>query len=94
MLQSEFEKLTDRPFTTNEFEIILYVHRFHPAAKVPLATAQLWTLGGIRLFRDMLPTAKTLRTIEENVKSTQAKVDRLKREYDAICNGWSKNEND
>ena len=87
MLQSEFEQLTDRPFTEKEFSTIHYVYCYHPAANTHTAIAQLWTLGGIRLIRDMLPTAKKLEEVEEEMKAAQERLSALKTNYEAICSG-------
>ncbi len=87
MLQSEFKRLTARPFTDTEFSTINYVYCYHPATNTHAAIAQLWTLGGIRLIRDMLPTAKKLEGIEENMKVEQEKLNALKARYEAICSG-------
>ncbi len=87
MLQSEFEQLTDRPFTEEEFSTIHYVYCYHPAANTHAAIAQLWTLGGIRLILDMLPTAKKLEGIEADMKVEQEKLNALKARYEAICSG-------
>ena len=87
MLQSEFEQLTDRPFTEKEFSTIHYVYCYHPAANTHAAIARLWTLGGIRLIRDMLPTAKKLEEVEKEMKAAQERLSTLKANYKAICSG-------
>ena len=87
MLQFEFEQLTDRPFTEEEFSTIHYVYCYHPAANTHAAIAQLWTLGGIRLIRDMLPTAKKLEEVKEEMKAAQERLSALKTNYEAICSG-------
>ena len=87
MLQSEFNRINDRPFTEEEFSTIHYVYCYHPAANTHAAIALLWTLGGIRLIRDMLPTAKKLEGIKENMKVEQEKLNALKARYEAICSG-------
>ena len=58
MLQSEFDRLTCRPYTEAEFSEIHYVYCYHPAVKSKKDIAELWTIGGICLIKDMLPTAR------------------------------------
>lgn len=57
MLQSEFDRLTSRPYTEAEFSEIHYVYCYHPAVRSKKDIAELWTIGGICLIKDMLPTA-------------------------------------
>ena len=58
MLQSEFDRLTSRPYTEAEFSEIHYVYCYHPAVQSKKDIAELWTIGGICLIKDMLPTAR------------------------------------
>lgn len=64
MLQSEFDRLTSRPYTEEEFSDIHYVYCYHPSVESKKDIADLWTIGGICLIKDMLPTAR--RVEEEN----------------------------
>ena len=43
MLQSEFDRLTSRPYTEAEFSEIHYVYCYHPAIKSKKDIADLWT---------------------------------------------------
>ena len=47
MLQSEFDRLTSRPYTEAEFSEIHYVYCYHPAVRSKKDIAELWTIGGI-----------------------------------------------
>lgn len=64
MLQSEFDRLTSRPYTEAEFSEIHYVYCYHPAVQSKKDIADLWTIGGICIIKDMLPTARRVK--EEN----------------------------
>lgn len=57
MLQSEFDRLTSRPYTEAEFSEIHYIYCYHPAVQSKKDIADLWTIGGICLIKDMWPTA-------------------------------------
>ena len=58
MLQSEFDRLTSRPYTEAEFSEIHYIYCYHPAVQSKKDIADLWTIGGICLIKDMWPTAR------------------------------------
>ena len=45
MLQSEFDRLTSRPYTEAEFSEIHYVYCYHPAVQSKKDIADLWTIG-------------------------------------------------
>lgn len=47
MLQSEFDRLTSRPYTEAEFSEIHYIYCYHPAVQSKKDIADLWTIGGI-----------------------------------------------
>lgn len=51
MLQSEFDRLTSRPYTEAEFSEIHYVYCYHPAVQSKKDIADLWTIGGICLIK-------------------------------------------
>ena len=48
MLQEEFKRLTDKPFTEEEFEKIHYVYIFYPGIVTHADIALIWAIGGIR----------------------------------------------
>lgn len=49
MLQSEFDRLTSRPYTEAEFSEIHHIYCYHPAVQSKKDIADLWTIGGIYL---------------------------------------------
>ena len=42
MLQSEFDRLTSRPYTEAEFSEIHYIYCYHPAVRSKKDIADLW----------------------------------------------------
>lgn len=64
MLQSEFDRLTSRPYTEAEFSEIHYIYCYHPAVQSKKDIAELWTIGGICLIKDMWPTARRVEEAE------------------------------
>lgn len=81
MLQSEFDKLTSRPYTEEEFSDIHYVYCYHPAIQIKKDIADLWTIGGICLIKDMLPTAR-------RVEEEKCRLDAARTEYEHARDAW------
>lgn len=82
MLQEEFRRLTDKPFTENEFEKIHYVYCYHPSVESKKDIADLWTIGGICLIKDMLPTAR-------RVEEEKCRLDAARTEYERARNTYN-----
>ena len=55
MLQSEFDRLTSRPYTEAEFSEIHHIYCYHPAVQSKKDIADLWTIGGICLIKTCGP---------------------------------------
>lgn len=82
MLQSEFDQLTSRPYTEAEFSDILYVYCYHPAIQSKKDIADLWTIGGICLIKDMLRTAQL-------VEEEKCRLDAARTEYERARNRYN-----
>lgn len=87
MLQSEFERLTDRPYTEEQFEKIHYVYCYYPGIETHANIAMIWTLGGIRLIEDMMPTAKRVAEAERDMHKARRAYEAARERYRAVCRG-------
>lgn len=84
MLQEEFKRLTDKPFTEEEFEKIHYVYIFYPGIVTHADIALIWAIGGIRLIEDMLPTARKVEEAENRVSKARRDYETAREYLDAV----------
>ena len=80
MLKEEFERIAGVQVTPEEYKEIEFVYLWHPSiseteGKMQIAT--LWTIGGLRLIRDMRDTANVAFHLENEIGETRAKLARL-----------------
>ena len=87
MLQEEFKRLTDKPFTEEEFEKIHYVYIFYPGIVTHADIALIWAIGGIRLIEDMLPTARKIDEAEQRVRAARTRYETAKEHLNAVLSG-------
>lgn len=87
MLQTEFERLTNKPFTEEQFEKIHFVYCYYPGADTHAAIAKLWSIGGIRLIEDMLPTAKRIAEAERKMRQARTAYEEARDQWRAACQG-------
>lgn len=81
MLQEEFRRLTDKPFTENEFEKIHYVYCYYPGIVTHADIALIWDIGGICLIKDMMTTAR-------RVEEEKCRLDAARTEYERARNRY------
>ena len=69
MTYEEFTALAKREISTTEYhEVVEPVYTYHPAIPNKETAAKLYDLCGLQVFRDMKPTASSLKM--KNAKST------------------------
>ena len=76
-------KSTNIP-TPEQYSEIEYVYTWHPCinevtGKDQIAT--LWDVGGIRLIRDMMPTAQKAEALEHQIALAKAQVQKIQSAY-------------
>ena len=79
MMKEEFEKIIGREVTPPEYAKIEFVYQFHPT--IPEVggketIAKLFEIGGMRLIKDMLPTARIAKDLEERLHHMRLEVAR------------------
>lgn len=92
MTKQEFETLVTAKTlpTESEWEAIQTVYAFHPSISETQGKSQiayLYSTFGMRVIRDMLPTAKMAATIENQIRTTRLTLERLKAEYKELVDG-------
>ena len=87
MTKQEFTARTAKPVNDKDYEIIEYVYTYHPGidpVKGKDQIANLYETFGMRIIVDMLPTAEKAKHYEDEIRAARLKLDRLKKEYDAL----------
>ncbi len=87
MLESEFQRLTDKPFTPEEFEKIHYVYCYYPGVETHADIALIWAIGGIRLIEDMMHTAKRIADAEQELRKARRMYETAKERYREVLDG-------
>lgn len=87
MLESEFQRLTDKPFTPEEFEKIHYVYCYYPGVETHADIALIWAIGGIRLIEDMMYTAKRVADAEQELRKARRMYETAKERYHEVLDG-------
>lgn len=90
MIKCEFEEKLGSQVTEKEYKDIEFVYTFHPSisnTEGKTQIAQLYKLGGIRLIRDMIPTAKKAQILEEKIITANTDLMKLKHQFEMLANG-------
>lgn len=90
MTKHEFEEKLGNQVTEKEYKDIEFVYTFHPSisnTEGKTQIAQLYKIGGIRLIRDMIPTARKAQELDNKIMAANANLMRLKRQSEMLANG-------
>lgn len=87
MTQREFEERIHKEINDSDYEIIETVYAFHPSVsetngKEEVAT--LFNMFGMRVFRDMLPTAQKAKSLESEIRITKNYLADLEDRYEEL----------
>ena len=91
MTKKEFEKIIGMELTPFDYELVETVYTWHPSisnenGKQEMAT--LYRLGGIRIIKDMYPTAKCAMNIQHQKDKMRGEMEYLDRQYQALKEGY------
>lgn len=91
MNREEFEsRITASKPTEEEFKIIEFVYNYHPSISDvdgKKQIADLYSAFGMRLIRDMLPTAKKAEALENEIRIAIARLKDLSEKYEDLKSG-------
>lgn len=90
MTQQEFEAKAGKTVTAEDYDTINHVYTFHPSideVKGKQQIAELYNLGGMRLIRDMVPTASKAQTIESDINQKTHELETLREQLAALKKG-------
>lgn len=84
MTKAEFEKLSKRPVTEDEYRSIELVYTFHPSisdTKGKEEIAYLFNTFGMRIILDMVDTANKAKRISTDILNTRLLLERYENDY-------------
>lgn len=90
MMKHEFEERLGKPVTEKEYKDIEFVYTFHPVisnTEGKTQIAELYKIGGMRLIKDMIPTAKKAQILEEKIITANTDLMKLKHQLEMLENG-------
>ena len=90
MMKEEFAQRIGTTVTESDYRIIETVYTFHPAIDNVMGKDQIATIYktcGMRVIRDMLPTAERAREIESKMTELRTQLCECEREYQALKDG-------
>lgn len=90
MTQQEFESRIDGTVTTEEYSLIEYVYTFHPSISNTEGKDQIagiYKIGGMRLIKDMIPTAQKAEQLDRGIQNTVANLQSLRNQYKELKEG-------
>ena len=67
--------------TDAQYKEVEFVYTWHPSIDEVSGKSQiasLWDIGGIRLIRDMMPTARKAQELEQQIQNTQLQLTNLR----------------
>ena len=76
-------KSTNIP-TIQQYSEVEYVYTWHPCIDEVTGKdriAKLWDIGGIRLIRDMMPTAQKAQMLEHKIALAEAQIQKIQSAY-------------
>ncbi len=90
MTKQEFEERIGKTISDSDYRVVETVYTFHPVIDNVLGKdqiAELYKIGGMRVMRDMLESAKTAMEIESNITSLRSMLAEAEALYKALKNG-------
>ena len=95
MMKHEFEEKLGKSVTEKEYKDIEFVYTFHPSisnTEGKTQIAQLRKIGGNRLIKDMIPTARKAQLLDGKIMTANANLMELKRQLEMLANGEEESE--
>lgn len=86
MLKEEFESRIGQEVTWDDYKIVDTVYTWYPEDMSKDRIAEIWKVGGMRVIKDMYPTAARMVDIDSRIRKAQkdkAEALRLAKESDA-----------
>lgn len=91
MTKQEFEERIGGTVSASRYDLIEEVYNFHPSidnVKGKDEIAKIYTMFGMRLIYDMLPTAREAKRIDNDLAIYRSKIEELQAAYDELKRGY------
>lgn len=88
-MKSEFEQRINRSISDSDYRIVDTVYTWHPSIdsnKGKDQLAYLYDNYGMRIIKDMLPTAEKAKDLLKRIEKLNAEVKQLRSEYSELEN--------
>lgn len=76
--------------TDEDYKVVEYVYNFHPAINEVVGKdqiAELWAHFGMRVIRDMVPTAEKAEKLGAQIRHLRIELDKAREEMEALRKG-------
>ena len=84
MLQNEFEERIGQSVSWKDYQIVDTVYSWYPEDMSKDQMAELWKIGGMRLIKDLYPTAARMMELQDRIeKYNKEKMEALRRAKEA-----------
>ncbi len=91
MMKEEFEKILGKTVSDADYELIEYVYARHPAIDDVHGKKQIADIynmpGGMMIILDMIPTAKKMGDLQDEMVAHLNEIDRIKSEINDLKEG-------
>lgn len=90
MMKEEFEQRIGQAVSDSDYKVIEAVYTYLPVIDNVLGKDQIATIyksGGMRIMRDMLPTAEQAKQLESEIAQLRGTIEEKERIYNALKNG-------
>ncbi len=87
MMKEEFESRFGSPVSDAEYRDIEYVYQFYPTIDTKDQIVEIFKLGGMRIIKDMIPTARQAQALWDKVMQTQRDLEKVRDQYEALRKG-------
>lgn len=84
MEKNEFEKMIGLEVSQADYDVIEMVYDYHPSIRIVTGKEQMVDLFfnfGMRVIRDMLPTAQKAGELEQEISALETELERARTEY-------------
>ena len=83
MLQQEFEERIGQSITWEDYQIVDTVYSWYPVDMSKDQMAEIWKIGGMRLIKDLYPTAARMMELQERIENVTKRMEALRRAKEA-----------
>lgn len=80
-MKQEFETLLGRDISDDDYSAIEAVYMYYPGIVSKQQVADLYKAFGLRIFNDMLPTARIIQKYEHDIDIEKQRLAQIEEEY-------------